>query len=285
VTVAEAVEKFAEAKQAEGVSKVYLKDIRSYLGRFKNRFHCNIATIQPDDLRAYLNGMKVGPLSKNNHRRMLSVLFNFAKGEGWLHADQRTAAERLGAYKVREREVEIFTPSEVAKLLTHAEEDFVPWIVLVAFCGVRNGELEKGLGWHSINFSGRYLLVSAHIAKTSRKRKIELQENALEWLTPYRARQGAIFDRDFRKPLARACEAAGVTYKRNALRHSFGSYRMETVKNAGHVALEMGNSVQIVMKHYFDIVEKSAAEAYWNIRPVPRGDRKIVALAGSHNRQ
>jgi hypothetical protein len=26
-----------------------------------------------------------------------------------------------------------------------------------------------------------------------------------------------------------------VKYKRNALRHSFGSYRMETVKNAGQV--------------------------------------------------
>jgi hypothetical protein len=53
---------------------------------------------------------------------------------------------------------------------------------------------------------------------------------------------------------------------------------MELVKNAGQVALEMGNSAAIVMKHYFDIVEKRAAEAYWNIRPVPRGDRKIVAL-------
>jgi hypothetical protein len=29
---------------------------------------------------------------------------------------------------------------------------------------------------------------------------------------------------------------------------------MEMVKNAGQVALEMGNSVVIVMKHYFDIV-------------------------------
>ena len=33
-----------------------------------------------------------------------------------------------------------------------------------------------------------------------------------------------------------------MKYKRNALPHSFGSYRMETVKNAGQVALEMGNS-------------------------------------------
>src|SRR6185312_15056961 len=109
--------------------------------------------------------------------------------------------------------------------------------------------------------------VSAHIAKTNRKRKIDLPENALEWLTPYRARQGAIFDRDFRKPLARTCKAAGVTYKRNALRHSFGSYRMEMVKNAGQVALEMGNSAAIVMKHYHEVVEAQAAKEYWDIRP------------------
>ena len=74
----------------------------------------------------------------------------------------------------------------------------------------------------------------------------------------------------------------GVTdekYKRNVLRHSFGSYRMEMVKNAGQVALEMGNSAAIVMKHYFDIVEARAATEYWNIRPLPRGDsRKIVSM-------
>jgi hypothetical protein len=69
-----------------------------------------------------------------------------------------------------------------------------------------------------------------------------------------------------------------VKWKRNALRHSFGSYRMEAVKNAGQVALEMGNSAAVVMKHYFDIVEARAAKEYWDIRPLPRGDRKIVAL-------
>lgn len=67
-------------------------------------------------------------------------------------------------------------------------------------------------------------------------------------------------------------------YQRNALHHSFGSYRMEMVKNAGQVALEMGNSAAVVMKHYFDIVEARAANEHWNIRPLPRGDRKIVRL-------
>jgi hypothetical protein len=29
---------------------------------------------------------------------------------------------------------------------------------------------------------------------------------------------------------------------------------------------------------YFDIVEARAAKEYWDIRPLPRGDRKIVTL-------
>jgi hypothetical protein len=91
-----------------------------------------------------------------------------------LHSDQKTAAERLGAYKVKEREVEIFTPAEVAKLLAHAEEDFLPWIVLIAFAGIRNEELAKGLVWESINFNRGYLIIPGSIAKTNRKRKIAL---------------------------------------------------------------------------------------------------------------
>ena len=65
----------------------------------------------------------------------------------------------------------------------------------------------------------------------------------------------------------------------NALRHSFGSYRMEQTKNAGQVALEMGNSAAIVMAHYFEIVDEKAAREYWSIRPIPRSDRKIIAIA------
>src|SRR5262249_28692188 len=158
------------------------RQIRHCLGRFANHFVCNIASIQREDLRAYLDTMKVAPLAKNVHRRLLVVLFNFARKAGWLHQSEETAAQRLDVYKVEEREVEIFTPAEVARLLAHAEEDFLPWIVLIAFGGVRNEELAKGLVWQSINFERGYLIVPASIAKTNRKRKIDLPENALQWL-------------------------------------------------------------------------------------------------------
>ncbi len=79
--------------------------------------------------------------------------------------------------------------------------------------------------------------------------------------------------------MAKVSARSGVKWKRNALRHSFGSYRLEQTKNAGQVALEMGNSAKIVMDHYHEIVDAKTAREYWSIKPIPRTDRKIVAMA------
>jgi integrase len=144
---------------------------------------------------------------------------------------------------------------------------------------VRREELHKGLSWSAINFERGTITVPAAIAKTGRKRKIVMFKNLVEWLAPYRVKSGPIFDIDPRKRIAKVVKASGVKWKRNALRHSFGSYRMEQTKNEGQVALEMGNSPKIVKDHYFEIVDERAAQQYWNTRPLPKGDRKIVALA------
>jgi len=53
-----------------------------------------------------------------------------------------------------------------------------------------------------------------------------------------------------------------AVHKRNALRHSFGSYRMEQIKNEGQVALEMGNSPKVVKDHYFEMVDEPAAREH-----------------------
>ncbi|MBA2270659.1 MAG: site-specific integrase [Chthoniobacterales bacterium] len=277
--VADAVARYSEAKGAEGLSEIYMGDIRKLLRPFAAAFNCNIATVQTDDIRAYLNHMNVGHVTRNNHRRVIGGLFSFARDQGWLPPNQKTAVERLKAYKVKQGEIEIFTPIEVAKLLAHADEDFLPWVALIAFGGIRNEELHKGLMWEAINFHQGYLIVPAGIAKTGRKRKIELPENLLEWLAPYRNRRGAIFARDYRKPKALMCKAAGVTWKVNGLRHSFGSYRLEAVKNEGQVALEMGNSAGIVKRHYADVVTAAAAREYWSITPIARGSSKVVQMA------
>jgi hypothetical protein len=305
IMVADAVEKFYEAKKSEGLSPAYLKDILTLLGNaalrrkyslrkitwkkrqpkesgFADDFHVPLASIQPEDLREYLNAGKragISLVAKENRRRILVVLFNFAKSQGWLRKNEETAADALGAYKIKQRDVEIHTPAEMSKLLNAADKDFLPYIALVAFGGIRREELHKGLLWDAINFERNHIIVPAAIAKTGRKRKIAMQKNLAQWLAPYRLKNGPIFNKDPRKRIAKIIRLSGVKWKRNGLRHSFGSYRMEETKNEGLVALEMGNSPKVVKDHYFEIVDDKAAQAYWNLKPLPHKDRKIIAIA------
>ena len=269
VLVKDAVEKFAEAKAAEGMSKLYLKDIRVMLTNgLADAFRCNLASVTAEDLRTYLNGKKeCGPVAKNNHRRLIVAAFNFAKAQGWLSPDAATAADALGAYKVKDRDVEIYTAAELGKLLEHADGEFLPFVALLAFGGIRREELHKGLEWSAVDFHQGSILVPAAIAKTGRKRKIIMPENLRAWLAPYSGRTGTIFAIDPRKRMTALSAASGVPWRRNALRHSFGSYRMEATKNAGQVSLEMGNSAAVVLKHYFEIVDAKASAAYWSLYP------------------
>ena len=210
------------------------------------------------------------------------------KAQGWLHANQETAADALGTYKIKQRDVEIYTPAELSKLLNAADADFLPYLALIAFGGVRREELHKGLTWDAINFDRATITVPASIAKTARKRKIVMSENLLEWLAPYRVKSGPIFDIDPRKRIAKVVKASGVKWKRNALRHSFGSYRMEQTKNEGLVALEMGNSPKVVKDHYFEIVDEHDAKAYWSIKPLPKArpqDRCYCLMVAAHAEQ
>jgi integrase len=278
IGAAEVVAKFRAAKEAEGLSKTYLNDIRWLLGDVARTFHCPLANIQPDDLRQYLNAKRIGLVAKENRRRLLVVLFNFAKAQGWLRKNEATAADALSPYKIKEREVEIYTPTEMSRLLSAADKDFLPYVALIALGGIRSAELRKGLLWEAINFERGDIIVPAAIAKTGRKRKIVMNNNLREWLEPYRLKSGPIFNTTPRKRIANMVKASGVKWKRNGLRHSFGSYRMEQTKNEGLVALEMGNSPKIVHDHYFEIVDKSAADEYWSTKPA-RGDRKIIAIA------
>ena len=287
MTVAQAVEKFRDAKAAEGLSAAYLHDIDVLLGDFADNFQCLLSSIQADALRPWLNTKRVGYVSKENRRRMLVVLFNWAKSQGYLRKKEETAADALGTYKKQikkhKRDPEIYTPAELSRLLNAADTDFLPYLALIAFGGVRREELHKGLSWDAINFDRGYIYIEEKIAKTGHDRKITMHENLLAWLAPYRVKSGPIFNKDPRKRMAKTVKASRVKWKRNGLRHSFGTYRLAATKSYDQVALEMGNSPKIVRDHYAKIIEhiddEQAAREYWSIKPLPKDDRKIVAIA------
>jgi site-specific recombinase XerD len=56
-------------------------------------------------------------------------------------------------------------------------------------------------------------------------------------------------------------------WKHNALRHSFISYRVAETQNVAQVALEAGNSPQMIFQHYRELVRPAEAKAWFAIIP------------------
>ena len=232
--------------------------------------------------------LKMGAVAKNNHRRVIVAMFNHAKAQGWLNKAETTAADALNVVKVKRTPPEIFTPEEMAALLSNASERFLPYLALIAFGGVRADDItddeprpgqSKGqLRWEDIDFVRHCVNVPESISKTIR-RKIEMPINLRVWLAPYRGRKGFIYEVDPSTDRANCCKAAGVQWKANAHRHSFASYRLEQTKNAGQVALEMGNSPGVVLRSYADVVHAEDAARYWSIMPADTG--KVVRMSAA----
>jgi hypothetical protein len=73
----------------------------------------------------------------------------------------------------------------------------------------------------------------------------------------------------------RAAARAKVKWKRNGFRHSYISYRVATLKDVPAVALECGNSPQVIFSNYRALATDAEAKAWFSILPSKRGDNVI----------
>ena len=64
-----------------------------------------------------------------------------------------------------------------------------------------------------------------------------------------------------------AKESVGLKWKRNALRHSFISYRVAQTQNVAQTALEAGNSPQIIFSNYRELVKPADPVKWFAIEP------------------
>lgn len=56
-------------------------------------------------------------------------------------------------------------------------------------------------------------------------------------------------------------QETSTRWRRNALRHSYGSYRLPVVRNVSKLALEMDNSPRMVFQHDREVVTPSCDTA------------------------
>lgn len=278
-TPGEVLEELVQVKRAAGLSELYLKDL-ARLDRFTDAFRLPIVEITSAQVESYLIALNLKPRTRNNHRLLLGTLFNFAVQRGYLPKGHDIMA---GVQKAKEHvaEVEIFTPKELATLFDHARPEMVPYLAIAAFAGLRKAEIER-LDWSEVNLTERVITVTAAKAKTASRRLAPISDNLYNWLTPYHQERGRVVPYDnVSKQLTEVLAVdAGVGWKRNALRHSFVSYRLAEIKNVQQVAFEAGNSQNIIFKNYRELVTEKQAKAWFSIEP--NGEPNVLNSAGLH---
>jgi integrase len=176
--------------------------------------------------------------------------------------------------------VEILSVGQIARLLSESAAETLPYWAIGAFAGLRRAEVERLL-WSDVDFDSGLIEVHAKNSKTATRRLVTIHPNLRAWLAPYEAMSGSVCPVNLQRKLNEDRERAGLlgSWPQNALRHSFGSYHLARFNDAAALALQMGNSPEVIFKHYRQLVKPRAAEAYWNIMPVSASEERVVRFA------
>lgn len=247
-----------------------VKSLRKFNTEFADRQLCDLSS---NEIETWLNCLPLALESKNSHRRSIYRLYGQAKKWGLVKENPLTEVDILKGRKVKHKEPGVLSVAEAAKLLETAPEAVLPVIAIGLFAGLRQAEISL-LRWEDICWEKRLIDCSAKITKTASRRLVEISDNLLEWLAPYRNATGPIFAKceavQIREVTAAGRSSGIAKWPQNALRHSFGSYHLALHENASKTALQMGHEngeTKTLLAHYANRRTKEDAKAYWNIRP------------------
>lgn len=255
-------------KKGKPGSARYIGDLRARLARFSESFAVDISTITKADVQRWLDGLNSAPQTVKNFRTVLNTLFSYAESRGYIFKGSNPV-EETETISSNGGAIEIYTSEEITKLLRAAPKEFLPFVALGAFAGLRTAEIER-LEWSDVDIAGGFINIAADVAKTASRRLVPILPNLAAWLKDYADEGGRVWngnENNLKDLRAETVKAAETAWKDNALRHSFISYRLADIQNTAQVALEAGNSAKTIFKHYRQLVKPAQGKEWFEIKP------------------
>ena len=139
------------------------------------------------------------------------------------------------------------------------------------------------LDWQDVERRPGFIEVAAHKAKTATRRIVPISDNLSRWLAiAPRSSSERVWPHSkayFFEALRTAADNARIKWKQNALRHSFISYRLAEIQDVNRVALEAGNSPQMIFRHYRELATPQQAKTWFAIAPETAANVVPIAAA------
>jgi len=231
----------------------------------------DVTSVLRQDIEDWLEESEWSPRTRKNYLLTLTTILNFAVGKGY-RADNPAAG--IDRPILDDRPIGILTVEQATGLLRVAKQsdpEMLPALATGLFAGLRRSEL-FALDWPEVDHEDRTIEVKGIKAKTRQRRLVSVADNLLAWLNPHRKTSGAITPEHnidvFSGRLHELAVKAGIApWPHNAMRHSFGSYFLGKTKDEKLTASEMGNSPEVIFRHYRTLVRDADVRRYWGLAP------------------
>jgi integrase len=277
IKVADLVTEFLAEKEKQERSDRHVETLKSHCTRFGAKVSMNIGSVTAADVDLFLDGLEVASRTRDNIADSIRSLFEYAKRKRYLPSDHDEMKRVTHLSNDEDGPIEIYTLKEMKALLNAAGDLLTPFIAIGGFAGLRSSEIQR-LAWADVKFDSNCIIVQkGKVKKRGKSRRIvPMLPNLKSWLKPFAKDTGQVWPHS--KPylyeaLAVVATDAKVSWKNNALRHSFVSYRVAQIMNVPQVAYESGNSPQMIDSNYRELVTEQEAKKWFGLRHI---DKKVA---------
>lgn len=259
-TIGAAIDRLIESKRLAGRREIYLKGLKYYLTQFaRGREGVPLNRFTSQEITDWFEARQEIPVTRAANIGRLKSLFTFAVRKGWM---ERSPCAVIDQVIIDRKPPAILTPGQQRDLLQSVSRRCRPYLILTMLAGVRPDEV-KYLKWGDVNLERGLLTIDR--SKTRRRRIVPLHPLAVHWLKQC---DDKIPIYPSRMTIRRWRAKARVLlngWPQDILRHTAASYLLALHGDAGKVAFMLGNSADILLQHYHQLVSAEDCAEFWKI--------------------
>ncbi len=213
-------------------------------------------------------------------RTMAVMFWSWCRKFGLVPNVEITEADKLVTLPVGIGTKFIYTPRHFLRMAATVEPCDRAWVVLQAFGGFRPEEAapkstsdKRGIRAEEIDWRFKMIRVPREVSKTT-DNTVPLNDALRAWLDWAGIREGMVGPICGRNPAEeRLTQKYGekvfgkAGWPKDALRHSYASYRNAELRNLPHLAEEMRTSVRMLNNHYHNPRAEEEGRAWFSLRP------------------
>lgn len=268
----EAITEFLAVKKANAGRSLYnVANLTRHLAKLPD---LDLSEITPANLPAIAGGAR----TRKNVIGAWITFFKWAQRQSYLPHNEPTAAELLDRPAQIRAIPSTYTPAELKTLLANVSPQYLPWLALAAWAGLRTEEIcpdpksgKDAVRWEDFAWDRDLIIIRPEVAKTGHRRIVPILAPLRAMLFPLKAsgRVGPHLPPHTPSKGGKQAETTRLGqcvkgWKRNALRHSFISYRAAAIGSLAQTALEAGNSESEARRSYNDAKGKDEAEEWFS---------------------